>query len=109
MKKALSFKRTFKEGSYYKDGNFSLRFLKNGLGISRLGISIQARLFPRATDRNRIKRLIREFFRKYKHNLTNYYDIIIRPKNIDVKKAGYKHLEEGLIKLLEGAKIFKQQ
>jgi ribonuclease P protein component len=34
-------------------------------GISRLGIALTKRLVPLATDRNRVKRLVREVFRRH--------------------------------------------
>lgn len=107
LKKELSFKKLFKEGKYYRGKDFSLRVIKNNLGISRLGISVQARLFPKATDRSRVKRLIREFFRRYKHDLNNYHDIIIRPKSLVLAKIDYKQLEEGLLSLFKIAKVLK--
>jgi ribonuclease P protein component len=34
-------------------------------GISRLGIALTRRLLPRAVDRNRVKRIVREAFRRH--------------------------------------------
>lgn len=107
MKKALSFKRLFKEGKTERGEDFSLKVLENNLGISRLGISIQAKIFPKAIQRNRIKRLIRNFFRRYKHNLVKDYDIIVIPKNLDLAKINYKQLEENLLALFKRAGLMK--
>ena len=109
MKKALSFKRLFKEGRYYRSRDFSLRALENDLDASRLGISIQAKIFPRAVQRNKIKRLIREVFRKNKYRLNNDYDIIIRPKSIEITKLEYIKIEERILGLFNIAKILRQE
>jgi len=109
LKKALSFKRLFKEGRYYRSRDFSLRVLENDLGVSRLGISIQSKIFPRAVQRNKVKRLIREAFRKNKYRLNNDYDIIIRPKSAEVSKLEYIKIEERISGLFSIAKILRQE
>ena len=108
MKKALSFKGLFKNGRYYRNREFSLRALENDLDISRLGISIQSKIFPGAVQRNKAKRLIREAFRKNKYRLNNNYDMIIRPKDIEIVKLKYNIIEERILGLFKIAKILRQ-
>ncbi|RUL75356.1 ribonuclease P protein component [Dyella choica] len=48
---------------------FSVRYRQNGLGHARLGLAISKRVSKRAVDRNRIKRLVRESFRRALHGL----------------------------------------
>ncbi|WP_430391977.1 ribonuclease P protein component [Dyella sp. 20L07] len=43
---------------------FSVRFRVNDLGHPRLGLAISKRVSKRAVERNRIKRLVRESFRR---------------------------------------------
>ena len=43
---------------------FLILAAKNSLGLSRLGMVVSKKNTPRAVDRNRLKRLIREAFRK---------------------------------------------
>jgi len=43
---------------------FSVRYRSNELGHARLGLAISKRVSKRAVERNRIKRLIRESFRR---------------------------------------------
>jgi ribonuclease P protein component len=56
---------------------FAIVYAPNNLLYPRLGISIAKRLVPRATDRNRLKRLIRESFRLHAMTL-NSIDIIVQ-------------------------------
>ena len=42
---------------------FSVSVSPNALGSARLGLSIAAHTLPRAVDRNRLRRVIRESFR----------------------------------------------
>lgn len=48
---------------------FSVRFRQNELGHARLGLAISKRVSKRAVERNRIKRLARESFRRVRHDL----------------------------------------
>jgi ribonuclease P protein component len=49
----------------------------NVLGVPRLGLIVPKRVFPRAVDRNRAKRLLREWFRGHQARLGSR-DILIR-------------------------------
>ncbi|EIL90807.1 ribonuclease P protein component [Rhodanobacter spathiphylli B39] len=46
-----------------------MRFRENELGHARLGLAISKRVSKRAVERNRIKRLLRESFRRVRHQL----------------------------------------
>lgn len=48
---------------------FHLRYRDNELGHARLGLAISKRVSKRAVERNRIKRLLRESFRRVRHQL----------------------------------------
>ena len=48
---------------------FHMRYRRNELGHARLGLAISKRVSKRAVERNRIKRLVRESFRRIRHQL----------------------------------------
>jgi ribonuclease P protein component len=48
---------------------FHVRYRDNELGYARLGLAISKRVSKRAVERNRIKRLLRESFRRVRHQL----------------------------------------
>lgn len=48
---------------------FHMRYRDNGLDHARLGLAISKRVSKRAVERNRIKRLLRESFRRVRHQL----------------------------------------
>ena len=52
-------------------------FKANLFGVPRLGVIVPKRVFPRAVDRNRMKRLLRELFRAQQARLGSR-DILIR-------------------------------
>jgi ribonuclease P protein component len=55
--------------------HFTVIFKENGLGISRLGITVSKKI-GKAVKRNRIKRLIREFFRLNKKIFPKGFDVV---------------------------------
>lgn len=75
--------------------------------MSRLGISVQSKIFPKATQRTKVKRLIREVFRRNKANLKGAWDIIIRPKRLDLHMLGYNNIEKNILSIFKKAGILK--
>lgn len=49
----------------------------NGLTHARVGIIAGKRVAPRAVDRNRVKRLVREMFRSMRHRLDGV-DVVVQ-------------------------------
>jgi len=56
---------------------FSVLLRANPFGVPRLGLIVPKRVFPRAVDRNRMKRVLRELFRAQQARLGSR-DILIR-------------------------------
>lgn len=48
---------------------FQLRYAPNNSGTPRLGLAISKQVSRRAVERNRLKRLVRESFRRVRHRL----------------------------------------
>ena len=57
------FDRVFEHPRRSADRYFTVLYRDNGLGYPRLGLAIARKRVRRATQRNRLKRLIRESFR----------------------------------------------
>jgi ribonuclease P protein component len=64
-------------GRAIKRPGFSVLLKANALGVPRLGLIVPKRIFPRAVDRNRAKRVLREWFRGHQAQLGSC-DILIR-------------------------------
>jgi len=62
LRKKSDYDNVYRHGKRVHGENFSLILLPNNLAHNRLGISIHGQL-KGAAKRNRIKRIIREFFR----------------------------------------------
>ena len=89
LRKKSEYTNVYRNGKRVHGENFSLILAPNNLDHNRLGISIHGQL-KGAAKRNRIKRIIREFFRLNRHfiqekNSTSYklpfMDIIITVRN----------------------------
>jgi len=63
-------------GKRYGTKHFTVILKQNGLGITRLG-TVVSKKTGNAVKRNKVKRLIREFFRLHKGYFPQGYDLII--------------------------------
>jgi ribonuclease P protein component len=68
LSKKSEYDNVYRRGKRVHGENFNLILLPNNLEYNRLGISIHGQL-KGAVKRNRIKRIIREFFRLNRHFL----------------------------------------
>jgi ribonuclease P protein component len=81
LTKATDFERVFSENQRAVDDLFTVLYRRNGLGHPRLGLAIPKRQVRAATERNRLKRLIRESFRVTKEELSDLDIVIIARRN----------------------------
>ena len=91
----------FRQGKTVKSSFFFIRFLKNNQNHLRVAVILSAKLFKKATMRNRLKRKILEIIRSG-HFLENSYDIaIVVTANILGKqsKESNRELEQTIIKI----------
>lgn len=65
----------------------------NPVGVPRLGLIVPKRVFPRAVDRNRMKRMLRELFRAHQARLGSR-DILIR---VTASKVTLGEVEQCLV------------
>ncbi len=91
------FERVFSDGQRVRDGFFTVLYRPNGLNHPRLGLAVSRRQLPKAVQRNRVKRLVRESFRHHK-NLLGSTDLVIMVRS-GVKDVDNKVLFASLAKL----------
>jgi ribonuclease P protein component len=66
-------------GRRYHTRHFTIIAKRNGLGITRLGVTV-SRKTGNAVTRNRVKRILREFFRLNRTQFPHGYDVVIAAK-----------------------------
>ena len=90
LKDPKDFRRTFDRRRSSADDVLVVYAVENGLGHSRLGISLSRKKVRRAHARNRLKRLVREAFRLGKADLPAGIDLIVLPRRQDVSFAAVR-------------------
>jgi ribonuclease P protein component len=63
LRKTDEFSSVFRFKRVYRGEGLDLHIAPNSLGMSRLGLIVPKKIWVRAVDRNRIKRILREVFR----------------------------------------------
>lgn len=99
----------FKEGKVFREGPLKVKFFyfkgdESAFPV-KMGVTVPAKVHPRAVDRNLIKRLVREAYRRNKKELLqqvsssglNLHFMVIYSKG---KIPGYAEIEDKIILIL---------
>lgn len=88
MLKGAEFRRVFEDPRRSSDRHFIVLARPSGLPHARLGLAVSKRRLRKATARNRVKRIIRESFRKHRELLRGLdLVVMVRPGLEDVDNA----------------------
>ncbi len=93
---AAEFKAVFEQPYKSIDTYFTLLAIPNHLDYGRLGLAIAKKRVRLATNRNRIKRIVRESFRQHQHQLVGL-DFVALARN-NTTRASNHLLFNSLIK-----------
>jgi len=107
--KSVEFREARQRGKRFYSKNFIIYVFPNGLSLNRLGITASARV-GNSVKRNRVKRLLREFFRLNRRKIfikgavskegAVSVDIAVYVKrNIDIKAMNLASVEGELAKI----------
>ncbi len=66
LRESADYQQVFKKNESLRDKNWLILYRSNTLEFARLGLAVSKKNVKKATQRNRIKRIIRETFRKKK-------------------------------------------
>ena len=103
-----AFTRVFRIGRRFNNENISIIVAPNTLVICHFAVQVGVKIDKRATQRNRMKRLIREAIRKLLPDIKNGFDIvIIAQKNFSEKKE--QEIEAVLLDLFRKNNLFYSQ
>lgn len=75
--KKTDYTRVLNSRPAHREAGFVVHLQRNGLSHDRLGLVVSRKVSPRAVVRNRVKRSIRESFRKKSRVLTGYDVVVI--------------------------------
>jgi ribonuclease P protein component len=97
LRKPWEYKNVYSSGKRIRGDRFTIIFVPNGDEESRLGISVHG--VKRAVKRNRIKRIIREFFRLNRSFIAPAADIVfaVRDGFTPDSPTEIKHLVERML------------
>lgn len=101
-----AFERVFAGGDRSRSAALTVLALANGLAHARLGLAVGRKHLPRAVDRNRAKRRIRESFRRHQHALGGVDVVVVARPGIATRDARRlrRDLEDHWMKI-QGMKI----
>ncbi|MEW5806922.1 MAG: ribonuclease P protein component [Acidobacteriota bacterium] len=95
IRKKDDFRLIYSKGQKITSESFTLFILGQGIGKGRLGITVSKQL-GKAHARNRVKRILREIFRKNKGRIGNKIDIIINARP-GIREKKYSELSNELL------------
>ncbi|MEK7598125.1 MAG: ribonuclease P protein component [Patescibacteria group bacterium] len=105
LAKKRDIERVQRYGQAYFSGSVVLKILKNDLRQMRIGFVVGTRVSKKATERNRIKRQLREFFRPAMTTSRKYLDILVLVKQQKEEKVKKEKLIQDVQNTLEKAKL----
>lgn len=93
LRKRAQFRKLSRTGSKFQSANFVV-IKKSNEGLeSRLGITVSAKV-GNAVVRNRVKRQVREFFRRHRAELPSASDILVVARNSAASLNGCRITDE---------------
>lgn len=106
LRKRREFNYTYKKGKSLANQCLVLVYRKNGQNLTRVGFSISKR-YGNAVERNKIKRRLKEIYRKKLEDIRPGYDLIFIVR-IGARGASFTRLENQMDNLLKRAGLFKK-
>ncbi|MDD2572935.1 MAG: ribonuclease P protein component [Bacillota bacterium] len=107
IRKSKEFSKVYNRGSSKANPVLVMYVIQNGKEYNRIGVSV-SRKVGKSVVRNRIKRLIKETYRRYSGRITKGYDLVFIAR-VQAKEAGYKDIEKWMADLLIRHKLAEKE
>lgn len=104
LRRRRDFSRLFAEGTAVSESNLVVHAVVNELPHSRLAVSVNRKV-GKAVPRNKIRRRIKEAFRRHRSELPLGFDLLCVVRKADPPAYAYECLKERLIRLATKAAI----
>lgn len=104
--KQKDFERVFKQGRAYHTKLLGIKILASQLDSNRFGIVISTKISKKSTERNRLKRQIRQAVRELNKGLRSDFDMVIMALP-GILNQNYQGIKSELEKVFTGLKIYK--
>jgi len=97
------FEAVFESGNSFGQGSLFLKFKKNNTDETRFGLIVSKKFSKKATERNRVKRLLREAIKGKLAEIKKGLDLVI----IVGPKLDQKTINHDLSNILKKARVYK--
>lgn len=108
LKKKKDFDRVFRQGRSIYQKECGIHFIKNGLENSRFAFVVSAKIFKKAVQRNRIRRIMSEFVRLNLEKIIPNYDVAIVVRS-SIKEQDRKEIKKNIIKIFKKAGLMYEK
>ena len=105
--KRSDFASIYKGGAFFSAGNVTIKYRKNGLGETRIGVAVGLKFSKKAVERNRIKRQIREIFRDKIKDIKPGWDIVVMGRRREGENVEFTKLKELVEEVLRRSNLIK--
>lgn len=102
LRKRREFLRVYEQGKKIRGSFVFVYLLENDLAVSRLGLTV-SRKVGRPVVRNRVKRRLREVFRRHKNLIERPCDVVLNVRRA-AAEASYTSLEKEFCRLVASSK-----
>ena len=79
LQRSYEFRKVFERGTCFRTAYLRVHFQRSDRELSRLGLVVTRRV-GKATHRIRVKRILRDIFRRHKDRLPHAMDVVLIPR-----------------------------
>lgn len=97
--KSKEFQTVYNKGRSSRNDYIILYYIARNTALTRIGFAISSRKIRLATTRNRLKRLLREAFRRSKGRLKSGHDLVVAFSRAPRGETTYSEIEEKFLKV----------
>ncbi|EKE11572.1 MAG: hypothetical protein ACD_15C00059G0010 [uncultured bacterium] len=94
-----------KLGYFVSLGNIAIKSLKNDLKETRIGIVVGLKFSKKSTERNQVKRILRDIVHTELKNIEKGWDVVIMARKREEEKSKNINFKKNMLAVLEKGKL----